>query len=439
MPQSIQKCHDPTSRILRHSLPATPLTRHMLVFSPLTWRLAGLKLGLIGLALFSTASHALSLGGLAISSRTAPHFSASAPFSDNQPVRLSELRTRLATDAEYAQWGLQPPSEAHQLRIRVVPASPTAGYIELSSLTPLSQENFDLLVWASYAGQTLLTQYKVTLLDVPTLIKGKTVSESREPTFTPPTRSSASPAKPPVQRPAAPPVQAAPKEDLPPQPLAPAATPAPPPEVPVSPPLPQALAPTSATPAAQGDQTWTEDLQGTYGPAIACALVVFLFGFLVGRQARKAAPVRARAAPDPRHVALPRAPLPSPPQATASPPAPLSPSPAPATWATEPPLPVSTCAAQTDLAPAASGPVARMTPVTKASATALPTPGLTVPAQPSLPSDEGKSAGQAHIDLAKIYLSMGDPSTARMVLQEVIQEGSASEKSMAQQLIQQMA
>lgn len=80
-----------------------------------------------------------------------------------------------------------------------------------------------------------------------------------------------------------------------------------------------------------------------------------------------------------------------------------------------------------------------MTPVTKASATALPTPGLTVPAQPSLPSDEGKSAGQAHIDLAKIYLSMGDPSTARMVLQEVIQEGSASEKSMAQQLIQQMA
>jgi FimV-like protein len=50
-----------------------------------------------------------------------------------------------------------------------------------------------------------------------------------------------------------------------------------------------------------------------------------------------------------------------------------------------------------------------------------------------------KSAADSHIDLAKIYLSMGDPTTAQMVLQQVLAHGTEAERAQAEKLMQEMA
>jgi Tfp pilus assembly protein FimV len=83
------------------------------------------------LCLLGMPSHALTLGDLAVSSSAAPSFSASFPFSDDRPVRLAEMQARVATRGEYARWGYPVPSVLRELRVRVVPASETVGYVEL--------------------------------------------------------------------------------------------------------------------------------------------------------------------------------------------------------------------------------------------------------------------------------------------------------------------
>ena len=419
--------------------PAPLLTRRMLVSRALTWRIAFLGLCLMGLALLSPPSHALSLGGLAISSRTAPHFSASVPFSDNHPVRLSELQTRIATDAEHAQWGLQqPPSEIRHLRIRVVPASKTVGYIELYSLTPLSQESFDLLIWASYAGQTILTQYKVALLDLPTLIEGKTLSASHTPTAKPALSAKSTKLNSVTEISTDLSQQVSPQENLKSIPPAPQAMPISVMETQVS----SVPRPTSTSPADKGlvkaDQTWTEDLPSIYGLVIGCCLLVFLIGFLLGKRPQTAIQASTSAAPNKRDASL-RSPVQAPTQAGASGQPAVPPHSTSEFLITERFVPVDAVATVVHPTAMAAESAGRITSASKACATALPTPGLRMPAQRHMPDDREKSAGKANIDLAKIYLSMGDPSTAQMVLQEVIQEGSESEKAIAQQLLKQMA
>ena len=83
-------------------------------------------------------------------------------------------------------------------------------------------------------------------------------------------------------------------------------------------------------------------------------------------------------------------------------------------------------------------PVASVTIVARPPATALPTPGLSANKGRATKAQKTKSAGNANIDLAKIYLSMGDPATAQMVLQEVMQQGTEAEKTLAEQLMQEM-
>lgn len=72
-------------------------------------------------------------------------------------------------------------------------------------------------------------------------------------------------------------------------------------------------------------------------------------------------------------------------------------------------------------------------------ASALPTPGLAHASVHSRKTGQTKSAAHANIDLAKIYLSMGDPSTAQMLLQQVIEQGNEAEKTTASQLLKNMA
>jgi FimV-like protein len=83
-------------------------------------------------------------------------------------------------------------------------------------------------------------------------------------------------------------------------------------------------------------------------------------------------------------------------------------------------------------------PTSVMTAASRMPATALPTPRLMPDKHLSKKSLKSKSMANEHIDLAKIYLSMGDPGTAQMVLQQVIEEGTEAEKSIASHLMQQM-
>ena len=60
------------------------------------------------------------------------------------------------------------------------------------------------------------------------------------------------------------------------------------------------------------------------------------------------------------------------------------------------------------------------------------------PAAPEGTPGEFLSADDAvgtKLDLARAYLDMGDPEGARSMLQEVLAEGSASQKSEAQRLL----
>jgi FimV-like protein len=79
-----------------------------------------------------------------------------------------------------------------------------------------------------------------------------------------------------------------------------------------------------------------------------------------------------------------------------------------------------------------------MTVVARTPATALPTPGLASVPGRSKKAGKAKSLGDSNIDLAKIYMSMGDPTTAQMLLQQVMEQGSAAEKAQAEQLMQEM-
>lgn len=72
-------------------------------------------------------------------------------------------------------------------------------------------------------------------------------------------------------------------------------------------------------------------------------------------------------------------------------------------------------------------------------AAALPTPGLMAHHHRATQHDMAKSAGHANIDLARIYISMGDPATAHRVLQQVMQEGAEDEKALALHMLQEMA
>ncbi len=404
------------------------------------WRILPVGASLLWLGLLSSPGHALTLGDLAVSSRPAPSFNASLPFSDDKTVRLSELQTRIATDAEYAQWGLQMPKDVRQLRIRVVPASKTVGYIELYSLNPLTQDSFDLLVWASYAGQTILTRYKVVLLDMPSLIKGKTLSASSaaQTQQTPTTYAKAKKAQAaPVNQAPSPAlnasepgtssqdtptsstnVEATASESAAPE-IRSAASETPPPTA--------AIAATSeaASEITDSPSTGTDRGWGISGWVIASSAILFLLGFLMGKRRNRAHTVSPASTPAQNNTAAHEDAVVAHPSAK---PSTMTPA------AVDSP---STGVKQTPPAEVSAHGV-HITSASRPPSTALPTPGLLASRGRPIKRQQIKSAGNANIDLAKIYLSMGDPSTAQMVLQQVMEEGTEVERTAARQLLQEM-
>lgn len=468
--------------------------------------LAGLGLGLLGL--LGLPVHALSLGNLTVSSNASPSFTASLPFSDDKPVRLPELQTRLATDAEYAQWGLPMSPVVRELRVRVVHASQTVGTVELFSLKRLPQDHFDLLVWASYAGQTSLTHYKVHVLDLPSSVKGKTLSTSKA--ALPSTSQVSAQGKTPSTAPLLPPTAS-----IKPSPEAETAGPASAPPSLNDQKMEASQAMPEAPSAAPGDspvQASTQTLPTDQVPSDAAystasvlgglALCVFVMGFFMGRLrqgSRKAiaasSPVHAVKAPSqtsPAAVmpsdsdgkthapALSPAPVASPAEASKSmenllkaenimaSPNTLSmpaasdqwmPPPeraqvntpsqrqAPGSSLTTPPRErlaaeaIENTAAQSlvEFTSAPAPDLASTNLLPRKPATALPTPKLAQGNSRARKMRKTKSAADSHIDLAKIYLSMGDPTTAQMVLQQVLAHGTEAERAQAEKLMQEMA
>jgi FimV-like protein len=457
------------------------------------------------LCLVGAQCQALTLGDLAVSSHPSPNFIASVPLMDDSGIRVSDLMTRVATDAEYAQWGLQAPQVLRELLFRIVPTSQSVAYLELYSTSTLSQSSFDLLVWASYAGQTSLTSYKVQLQDLPSLIKGKTLYTSPSkgwrptqaraplkdnPKPSPPTHSAltgqaktVTPADGVIQSTAA--STWAPQErttDIV--------------RTQVARPLPKM---TPETPQKQAHPT--DDTSGIAGLAVVFSLVLFCFGFLVGR-------LRNTKAKTPGHSALPPqslsalairgtspAIIPSPalwPQSkTGSQKVPpvssgsldkqafiFQPIASETAKPQQPPIPVTESKSQTIIETSTaqeieivSAKTAQQSPDAvviveknahdhdhaqydvqvlvepikvepansvgmglRTPATALPTPGLQTFGT-SRKVRKARSTETENIDLAKIYLSMGDPATARLLLEQACDNGSDTEKALAHQLL----
>jgi FimV-like protein len=464
----------------------------------------GVMLAWFWLGLLGAQCQALTLGDLAVSSRPSPNFIASVPLVDQSGIRVSDLMTRLATAAEYAQRGLQAPEVLRELRVRIVPASQTLAYLEFYSTSTLSQSSFDLLVWASYAGQTSLTSYKVELQELPSLIKGKTFNAS--PSLSQGWRQTqpgselkdkhASP--PPINTPLAERsrTDAAPDVDFQStsgskrgqEPMALAIDP-----LPVERPL--ADTPTAKT---SKDVLQPSDPMAITGLAIVLSLTLFVVGFLLGRL-RKSQKMQRCSTLNPQSdsaKALGKSSL-SPKQPTAlwphakvasetvpaastassvktpvfltplskqhqkgqssSTPQPLAKVTPQAIVATPPPQAVGTLVdrpAQEALeslvldeknADPHHEMQAPVEPITaelahpagmglRAPATALPTPGFQAFGAPRKVK-KAKSAETEKIDLAKIYLSMGDPATARLLLEQAFDSGTDTEKASAQELM----
>ena len=447
------------------------------------------------LCLLGMPSHALTLGDLAVSSSAAPSFSASFPFSDDRPVRLAEMQARVATRGEYARWGYPVPSVLRELRVRVVPASETVGYVELYSPTPLSQNNFDLLVWSTYAGQTTMTHYRVGLNEVPSLIKGRALSSSQvlapipspaatttasEKTKKTATRNKTTAPTDPAH------ADASKTREAEPTPASnvtaqdtPAAA-----EMAVEPTHPTFIA--TAVNGASNDQhavstanatvtsaaSASEPSDGgfsTGGSLLVVSLVLFLLGFLLGKLRNNKAPTSDKPLAPPiekdepvlhavpresRHPSTTPRTAAQPPQAqpastgflAAAPSTTLTPSlSASQTGIRMPPSAFAHSKGDNFVAPSTheehdpmfmTTSSTTVSAVSRVSAAALPTPGLATGQPRGRKTGTAKSAGSANIDLAKIYLSMGDPSTAQMVLQQVMEQGTDLEKAAAEQLLQ---
>ncbi len=442
------------------------------------WRWPSLKPSFVWLwfCLLSMPSHALTLGDLAVSSSAAPSFSASFPFSDDRPVRLTEMQARLATRGEYARWGYPTPAVLRELRVRVVPASETVGYVELYSPVPLSQNNFDLLVWSTYAGQTTMTHYRVSLNEVPSLIKGKALSSAQVLT---PTSRAETPAVALAEKPKknartskATVAAATASSDtvkqvdtelttaeiiwVQDQPL-PAQEPVNP--TPIAAAVNGSASDSKMVQASQADAPSlllaadarppslvskdSDSEFNTGGAILVSSLVLFLIGFLVGRlrgnRIKTVHPASSeRAAAEHHDKAAARA-------SQRSVDSELFGS-VPATafsHALSPERPRWRDGPHEDLAPMVmTAPVRHAqgsSVIARKPASSLPTPGLAHGIGRSRKTSQTKSAAHANIDLAKIYLSMGDPSTAQKLLQQVMEQGNEAEKDTATQLLNEMA
>jgi FimV-like protein len=128
--------------------------------------------GLLG-TLCSISSHALALADLTVSSSQFTVFHAVLPFSQALPGASREIQVQTGSPSDYERWGLTRAEALKFIRPRVVLTGEDAGYIELVSADPVAEQTFDLMLWVSHAQQKIPMHYKVTVDAKPTVSKGE--------------------------------------------------------------------------------------------------------------------------------------------------------------------------------------------------------------------------------------------------------------------------
>lgn len=128
--------------------------------------------GLLGL-FCSISSHALALADLTVSSSQFTVFHAVLPFSQALPGASREIQVQTGSPSDYERWGLTRTEALKYIRPRVVLTGEDAGYIELVSADPVAEQTFDLMLWVSHAQQKIPMHYKVTVTEKPTVSKGE--------------------------------------------------------------------------------------------------------------------------------------------------------------------------------------------------------------------------------------------------------------------------
>ena len=119
------------------------------------------------------SAHAIVLADLTVSSSQFTVFHAVVPFSQALPGAAREIQVQTGSQNDYERWGLTRAEALKFIRPRVVLTSEEAGYIELVSADPVAEQTFDLLLWVIHAQQKMPVHYKVTVADKSTVSKGE--------------------------------------------------------------------------------------------------------------------------------------------------------------------------------------------------------------------------------------------------------------------------
>jgi FimV-like protein len=123
--------------------------------------------------LCSLSAHAIVLADLTVSSSQFTVFHAVLPFSQALPGASREIQVQTGSPNDYERWGLTRAEALKFIRPRVVLTSEDAGYIELVSADPVAEQTFDLLLWVNHAQQKMPVHYKVTVAEKSTVSKGE--------------------------------------------------------------------------------------------------------------------------------------------------------------------------------------------------------------------------------------------------------------------------
>ncbi|WP_194945332.1 FimV/HubP family polar landmark protein [Limnohabitans sp. DM1] len=123
--------------------------------------------------LCSISSHAFTLADLTVSSSQFTVFHAVLPFSQTLPGASREIQVQTGSPSDYERWGLTRAEALKFIRARVVLTREDAGYIELVSADPVAEQTFDLLLWVSHGQQKMPLHYKVTVAEKSTVSKGE--------------------------------------------------------------------------------------------------------------------------------------------------------------------------------------------------------------------------------------------------------------------------
>ncbi|WP_158272916.1 FimV/HubP family polar landmark protein [Limnohabitans sp. T6-5] len=359
------------------------------------------------------SAQAFVLGDLSVSPSQFTVFHAVLPFTQTVPVDVRDIQVQIGSAGDYERWGLTRSDAVKFIRPRVVLTSDAAGYIELVSADPVAEPSFDLVLWIAHLQQKMPVHYKVTVAEKTTLIKGDALMVPLSPVLA---------ASAPAPRKA---VQ-----------LAAVQTPAREVSVKTGGPETSAVHPDAGVSMqipAEREAAQALELEVRKPPAplpapyvtvlmphlsltkyelllglVVGSSVLLLMGFLLGRY-RWSQPREAMDEAESLHAHSRAEPAPK-------------------------PMP----RAQEGMSPQGVSDDGGVLPTVPAPVRPTMRPTLVADSTRKQRATQPRTVAEDRINLAKIYISMGDAMTARSVLDEVIAQGSEPETAQALKLIQQL-